>query len=502
MYGLRKNAGAIFLRRTREHMTKKTYRAQWLMLILTGIVAFLSFAYIDLLSTQRHGICFWDSLFSGHILDFYKDCELVYTGNAHYHVEMSAHYDMTLYLIFAVWNLPCYLYEKITGLNAQELTAFILWGKTLVLAAYLLVVRETVLIRRLLCPGPEGDGKIALVTASSALLMIYSVGTGNYDVISLIFMLSGTRYFMMEHRKKAVLHFALAFSMKYFAVWCFVPILLLYEKKILKLFEAMLGLVGISLAEKVIFMSSVYLHREDTVAGNILNGMIGTLLGSSAIQIPGIGSVSLLIPIYLIFLLWVYLRKVDEKEKNREALRYGFWSWGIFFLLAEYSQYWIVFLIPFMVLSLSEAVPAWKYRFPKLAALPWILEGVFSALTLFRSAMEYEWVFLTDSATYLLPYGLAKVLNREPVWGHSFGGTLKHLNTDHPYVMTVMNILIFATLILLILICFLGERKNTGAETEEGKEWIGRSTLCFRTVFELILVLIPFLYYLAMLIAT
>ena len=500
---------------TWEHMNKKQYRPQWLFLILTVAVTFVSFAYIDLLSTQRHGICFWDSLFSGNLLDYYKNCELIYTGNAYYHVDMSAHYDMTLYLIFAVWNLPCYIYEVITGANAQELTVFILWGKALVLIAYVFVIREIVLIRKILNPegGKKDAGMIAIAGASSALLLIYSVGTGNYDVISLIFMLSGTRMFMKKRRKAAILHFALAFSMKYFAIWCFVPILLLYEKKILKLFEAMLGLVSISLVEKIIFMSNVYLHRQDTVAGNILDGMVGTLLGSSTVKIPGIGPVSLLIPAYFALLLFSYFRKVDDEQNNSEAIRYGFLSWGIFFLLADYSQYWIVFLIPFMVLALSDAMPVWRKKYPKFADLPWIFEGLASAMILIRGAIQYEWVFLTDSGAHLLPYGIAKLFGREPVWGHSFGGMLKHLNTGYPF-LPVMMVLTFAFVTVLILICFraspgstraYGEMRETpkqsGEPENEDREWISPGMLRVRMVFELALTLIPLGYYLLMMFA-
>ena len=496
MDGLRYGGGHFF---AGKNMKAKKFRAEWLILCLVGVVTFISFAYMDLLSTQRHGICFWDSLFSGNILNYYKDCELVYTGNAYYHVDMSAHYDMTLYFIFAIWNLPCYIYEKITGLNSQELTVFILWGKALVLAAYLLVIREIVLIRKILNPngGKEDLYKIVIAAASSALLLSYSVGTGNYDVISLIFMLSGMRMFMCGRRKAAILHFALAFSMKYFAVWCFLPILLLYEKKILKLCQAMIGLVSISLAEKIIFMSSVYLHREDTVAGNILNGMVGTLLGSSMIKIPGIGAISLLIPAYFACLLFAYFRKVEADRKNSEAVRYGFLSWGIFFLLADYSQYWIVFLIPFMILALADAMPAWTKQHPKLAGMPWILESIAAMLILFRGAIGYEWVFLTDSGTYLLPYGLAKIFHREPVWGHSFGGALKHLNAEHPFLPAV-SVLIFVSVAALLVICFWSAGRTD--DKKEG-EWIGPVMLRIRTLFQLALTLIPLAYYLLLLFA-
>ena len=103
--------------------------------VLAGMVAllvcFFTMYYADITVTSRFSLIFLDSLFDGSPLSFYSNA--LASGIA----PEGAVYDIGMYIIFAVWNLPVWILQKTARLNAMSVGA-LLWVKLLpVLCAFL-----------------------------------------------------------------------------------------------------------------------------------------------------------------------------------------------------------------------------------------------------------------------------------------------------------------------------------------------------------------------------
>ena len=91
--------------------------------ILVALVLF-SQMYYDFFVTYRAGINFWYALFEGHPLSFYSYAGAIQGATPNRVMSSGAAYDFTIYAFFAIWNLPAYLYERISGSHAESFGAF------------------------------------------------------------------------------------------------------------------------------------------------------------------------------------------------------------------------------------------------------------------------------------------------------------------------------------------------------------------------------------------
>lgn len=248
----------------RNTMDKKTKICIWssnIMWVITIALLFVSYVYMDFIATQRHGIEFWNVLINGNLKNFYSYCAE--------NTICPAAYDFTFYGIFAIWNFPCWVYERISGLNSQECIWFVLYGKGLVLASYIVCIKIVNDIGTLLFPEKK-DVRIGVTFGSSSLILVYSIYTGNYDILTVVFILAGIYYLIkynMDSRTKYyilyLLLFSIATSMKYFAIWLFIPITLLKNKNVLVVFRDIACCVLITCLEKIYFMNDSILNNTN-----------------------------------------------------------------------------------------------------------------------------------------------------------------------------------------------------------------------------------------------
>ena len=88
------------------------------ILIFAAFVAgFFLFSHPDLWETANHGYVFLESLFSGKVLHFYEICAR--HENTYYYLN-SANYNIVIYIIFGLWELPVFVFNKIFHLRLNE----------------------------------------------------------------------------------------------------------------------------------------------------------------------------------------------------------------------------------------------------------------------------------------------------------------------------------------------------------------------------------------------
>lgn len=460
---------------------------EFICLAAAGLLIFMSNAYMDFYATMRHGMTFWTALFDGHPLQFYQYCDQGQAGYSWggdlglYKGTSLAAYDFTLYAIFAVWNFPLWLIERFSDINVQEHFWGIIWGKTMILAALLLTARKLKeLYRQLAGEHAQGENYLILVYLSSPFLLYYTVSSGNYDILNVLMILCGFSVYLKHERGKFVLFFALSFSMKYFGLIVFIPLLLLREKRVGRIIGDSLCCISISVAEKLLFQGSVQ-HS----AGQLSAGISGTMTAAE-VNLGGTGAISLFLMFYIMLAIFCYWwNGQDPAKEQRIAVWVCLVCWILFFQMASVNVYWSVLLVPFMSLVLVIETP-------RQQKLKYLLEGIGSAALLLHLNIYEYWIVGGQTQWRMLMWQLIArpLIGDKPFSGYTLGNLLIMVNNSYPIDICLTTIST-ACLVAFAIVSFPRNSSEVSADPDEGKY------VRIRLLTNLALGLLPTMLYLA-----
>lgn len=208
-------------------------RAAWLALGLLLTVCFVSYCYTDLHLIVRHSLNLWRQLGQGRLLHFYRTATPLTVGALNPQTG-EVPYDIWVYLLIAVWNLPVLLWEQLTGLTLDASVLAILWAKLGLLLPFagcfwaLCGIADT-----LGAPRRAGWACFAFAGSLFALNGLFCIG--QIDIISVFFTLMGLWAWLRRQRRGFLGWFCLAVTCKMFALFVFLPLLLLWEKRPLRI---------------------------------------------------------------------------------------------------------------------------------------------------------------------------------------------------------------------------------------------------------------------------
>lgn len=343
-----------------EKLKKNNIR--WYDAIFMGtafIAAFLFLSHPDLWETANHSYVLLESIFSGKFLVFY---EVVKQHNNSYYYINNAHYNIIIYLLFALWQLPVFICNTLFKQPLNE--AFILfWAKILTTAFF---VGCGYMVRRL-CVKLGFTHKKALCAALffmfNPIAFFSSMAMGQYDSLCLFFALWALTYYV----EKKYLHFSfilgISIVFKFFPLLIFAPLILLAEKRILHLAKYTLCALWLYIPTLLLFRG----RMED--APHFTQQMIDRLF--TLTYDTGVRGVSLFTLLYaaVLFIRFVYVPK-QQATLQYCSVYIPLAVFGILFSTIYWHPQWLILIIPFMVIT----------TFMQSHASPWFwLDIIFSA---------------------------------------------------------------------------------------------------------------------------
>ena len=439
----------------------------WIVLAVCSLVIMCLHTYNDILITAKQGYTFWDLLFEGRPLDFYKEASMA-TGNAFFPEVQGAAYSFPLYFIFAVWNFPTWLLEKIFGVSLFNSIPSMIWMKLMLVP---FIVISAVFLYKIV-KRTESIKEYAMIAAflfASSTVLIYSTALiGQYDIITVSFIVIGLEGWLTGNKKRFLISFAVALWFKYFALLYFVPLLLLSEKRIRKIllyaFQVCLPLVPFLLFPKPKTQGS----NVTNTLGLFFNGI--TLdQGVSFYVFPAV---------VLFVLIMCFLKKATEQNKFQYAVFSIFVIMGSFCVFNNLYPYWCILAVPVFVL-----VPFVSNNMNKLV----ILETVFCAGIAVKEYIINPTCFgaITTEGMGVLPGLLGKTIDKP--YNVSLLGMFQ---TDEK-----VNSVVFTGLVLLFVLMIFFSRPN--AKPEPTFEPFCIKTVYARTAINLMVAIAPTLYIIA-----
>lgn len=345
-------------------------------IVLVQFILFYSYLYGDILITTTHGMSFWDCLFSGQIRDYYKinvDTQLVagyYSGN------YAAGYDFLVYIIFAIWDFPLWLCKRFLGV-AYPLNYLIgnIWAKSIILLFYGLTF---MVLKKILEQFSQGyTTRLFLLMTTSIFVSAYLSVIGQYDIITVFFMVLGIYYLICDKKWLFILAFSVAIPTKFLAMLAFLPILLLYEKKLIKV----LGYLVISMIPMLLFRVLIPMESGES---NI-NAFMEFLFVDS---IPvGSYKVSFFLLFYITLLLFCFFKKKSEDRVGfgKEVIYISFLAYVGFFAFAYTFPYWVVYMLPYLYLMICINKEDYIVNL--------LLETCMSFFAVIGQSFTFTWVF-------------------------------------------------------------------------------------------------------------
>lgn len=317
----------------------------WILLLAGVCAGFLIFWYRDIGDTLDNSVMLVEAVSQGRFSDFYR-----YSAeNAAPATRYSANYNILLYIVFALWNLPTALAHIFTGFDYTVSVPALLWCKLLIVFVYLFLSREVYRLMKIYAPDDETAPKTAVyLMLSSLCAFVPAMIAVQYDCISLYFMLLGLRFYAQNKNVKFVLAFALSAPFKLFSLFIYVPILLLRHKNVFKILMYLVPVLLPGVLLELPFMGEAYFEA----AMQSQNGDAVRLILEASASVAGIQlSINPFLISYFMICLFAYTRREpDALSEARMSVYFSFMAFSAFLCLTPIRSYWIVLYTPFLAM--------------------------------------------------------------------------------------------------------------------------------------------------------
>lgn len=464
-------------------------KLDWIILFFAMALIYCSYTYYDIVVTTRHSMNFWTLIFQGRPLDFYSYNMNVGSGNIFYYAPTAAIYDFSIYLVFAIFDLPLWILENFAKIDVMNNFACLLWMKVPLIIGIWVSAKLVGKIYKLHCKDKVIYFWLIFTYLSSLLLFSSVLQVSQYDIISLCFILAGVFYYLKNDYKKFLMYFALAVSFKYFAIFVFLPLIVMKNKLIWKIVRDIIIGSSISIFWKVIFLFG------NNVSGNkvdIYHIQMSKLIGIFRhVFDAGRYPFSIFVVMYFAILVYCYITKFSDILDNlyMQTIFVCFLVYGAFCTFATVTSYWIILLVPFMILITFNNIGFLKINL--------YLEIVFSASMFFCEIVDG----LVRDTSYLLNSMLWGVVTGN---NHSYNSRfelginkiLLYTGSGLPNSIPAIFI-VFSSITVGAIIClaYLNRPSNT-SQCNENEAVIDKNQIRSRLFINVCLALVPVGFYL------
>ncbi len=449
--------------RCRINELSRTARGRWILAgitvyLLLCLMFFYSFIYNDIIETMRMGIDVWYSLFDGQLNYFYARRTPV--DAIAYPKTVQGVYDFPIYIVFALWNFPLWIAENFFDVDVFRSPLCLMWGKTLLLLASVLIVGALYRLCRTLEVSEENSLFAVILFLTSNFFMSSIIMMSAYDIVVLYFAILGIDYYFRGDMKKFTLCFMCAIPLKFFALLIFIPLVLLREKRIWKIVVYLVLSVLPILVFRFFIPCRAVFEDPSSAALSLKNIFESTELSNLAfLYTVTYEWTTSLSRIYLSLAFWgiLYLICYFYKPESEEKIK----KWGIYICFLTFANlfitcmthpYWIMLLVPFTVIIMAMNS---QYSYVNL-----VLETLMTWGMLLAQIFKFPWCF--GSAIVVGMFWPSILGEKEEFTGYTVLNVLKRLDLEgaQGYLIGAGCTAFFGCIVLFAVLNFPGWKRE------------------------------------------
>lgn len=305
---------------------------------LFGGILFL-FCYFSFFQSDIY-VTGWNSLnyLFGNPLEFYENCKKI-QGHGDF---PPANYPPTVFAAFAIWLYPF----KFFGIIKSPFyfsPYFVYWLKLLTSLFYIATGVIFYQVTQIYQQSRKWGIYATWLWLTSPIAIFSQFIFSQYDIFYVFLTLLGFLFFLKKQIYFASLIFGVAITFKYFPFFVFVPLLLFFEKKLLKII-----LCGLIFSIPTLFIQELYIHSPAYISG-VLGFSVIARVFSAGLTYNGQ-------KIYYIFAIFSILVSIsyylDNSFNYKKVAGFIFLFSSIFpFLFILWHPQWLIFITPAIALT-------------------------------------------------------------------------------------------------------------------------------------------------------
>ncbi|MDR0221279.1 MAG: hypothetical protein LBI54_07750 [Lachnospiraceae bacterium] len=306
---------------------------------------YISFNHSDIMVTAYHGHILLDMVCRGeNILAFYE------VNNS------TAWYLLPPYILFALWSIPVKAINALIGAAPFPVAGFgevvglsLWWYKLLPTLFYFASAYVVYLICLYLGMAKQKARWAGFMFLVCPLASFSQFVFGQYDSIGVFFELLMVYCFLQKKLLKASLLCMVAITFKVFPLFVFVPLLLLLEKRLLRIIGYGAVSVSLYLLLFLLFRRSPAFAAVQAFSGTMLERLL--MVGINTAY----GTVSFFALALLTVSLWAYFTEIEGKADfscQKHMLFIPLFVYSAFFATVFYHPQWMLVLAPYLVLNI------------------------------------------------------------------------------------------------------------------------------------------------------
>lgn len=314
------------------YKSEKPLKIEWIALICLFAFLFVNFVYFDISFTATNSVNFIDLLLKGEVYRFYE-------------LNPGITYDFLIFIPFSIWNFPLFIISKFTEINIFTQLLPILWVKGMLVVFMLGSSYVLGKIAELFGINNNNKKWIKYLFISSPLLMMALSMFGGYDIISIFFTLLGIYHYIKGNKKSFVLYFSIAICLKLFALFIFIPLVLLKEKNIIKDGLYILGGLFFTVIGKLVYRDAPMYYESISE----FNDKMENRLFASVISNP-FGNISIFFVLFILICIFAYCLNAKKEEIKNYAIYICFLVYAVFCTFVFIHSQWAILIVPYTVL--------------------------------------------------------------------------------------------------------------------------------------------------------
>ncbi len=430
----------------------KIDKLDWSLAILVLAIGTFLFCYnFDLPIVVEQANDAVNILFSGKIFSFYS-ITMEHAVNGYYSfgesMLNSPNYNVIVYLIVGIWNLPIRLFGIILSTETMRMM-YIMWAKCLIVV---LGVVSAILMDKITYKLKEKNvfdnstENIGFLFLTSTVFLFGNVIFGQFDIIAVCFVLIGLYFLVNDKMIRFCLFMSLAMCIKGFAVFILVPIVLLLEKRIIYILRNLIVGMSLPLLYKVIYrFDPAYSTVQQFMDSNYnFKGRLFAVTFSG-----GVANIDVLILIVgIVCAICFYIK--DEEKKWRNVFIMPLAIFLAFSILVLWHPQWLVIMSPFMVFSYGLVRNKRDYLFTELL----YSVGYIAVATTYLSGID----------VYMLNTGILTKIVGRPYTGITFINLINQVLKLNNFIDIALTVLTVGGIGMLLVLTKFNLENNNSSE--------------------------------------
>lgn len=323
---------------------------EWFLLGLLLLIPFVSYFYSDTASILKYEVNFMGSIAEGGGWRSYYEYNRLKVENGGPNGSGNyATYDYPMYLVLGIWGIPLWIFLGSKGIDVTVNFFSRIYGKSILLVALVISAWLVYLICREIGINAKNSKWGAFLFCSSILTFTAIGINGQTDILGIVFILLGLRAYIKKKRLSFILLFMVAFTFKQYALFIFLPLLLLIEKKVWKIGISTTAVLLLHVVSDWIFApSSPAMIQKKNFELDIFNRLMTNRFPLVNASVPVVGVLLLAVCIYC----YLHREIKDDEEYYRLSIFIPLLSMSALFISFESSSYWYLHLAPYLAIML------------------------------------------------------------------------------------------------------------------------------------------------------